>query len=329
MVLRSMPPPAWLESDAPDGDVVISSRFRAARNVRGFPFPHKASAEELRNVQKLVKDAVAHAPVQVESMGVLSEAERDYLLGARLISPEFRHRENGRTVLMDRDRTVSIMVNEEDHVRLQALTAGWSVWTAEETGVQVLRHLDRELGFMACPEMGALTASPSNLGSGQRRSALFHLIGLAASQRLTRMLKSLATMGLTTRGLYGESSRAVGAFVQISATTGGQADFKGACTQVIREERMARRELKRTELADKAKQAMEYAIMSSEISLRDALLVLGWVRWASLSEIEGFRTGPRSVDLWNATMEIYGTQDEKVAGRHRAVFLRQRLESLT
>lgn len=328
MVLRSMPPPAWLETDAPEGDVVISSRFRAARNLVGYRFPHIAANDDLKAVQTQVERAVEQSPIPLESMRNLTEAERDYLLGSRLISSDFPHRAHGRQILLDRDRVVSIMVNEEDHVRLQCLTAGWSFWSAEETGRQILAHMADALPFMSDPTLGYLTASPTNLGGGQRRSALFHLIGLAHTKRLKRLIKSLGHLDIVCRGLFGESSLAVGAFVQISSTTGSPADFRGACTQVIREERMARREVRREELADKARQAADYAIASNEISMRDALLVLGWVRWASSVDLPGFRAAPRTVDLWSSRMEVYGTQDPKVAARQRAEFLRQRLESL-
>ena len=324
-----MPPPAWLEQDAPEGDIVVSSRYRAARNIVGYKFPHLASNEELRAVQTQILDAADRSPLPLEAMRTLSEAERDYLLGSRLISADFPHREHGRTVLLDHDRVVSIMVNEEDHLRLQALTAGWSSWSAEETGSQVLQHMENELPFMVDEKLGPLPASPTNLRGGQRRSALFHLIGLAHTKRLKRLINSLGHLDIVCRGLYGETSLAVGAFVQISSTSGSVADYRGACTQVIAEERMARREVRRDELADKARQAADYAISSKEISMRDALLVLGWVRWATYVEIPGFKTSPRAVDLWSSTMEIYGTQDPKVAARQRAEFLRQRLESLS
>ena len=111
MVLRSMPPPAWLEPDAPDGDVVVSTRHRFARNLCSFRFPHHASNEELRQIQQQVQSAAKVSPVPLEPMGRLTEAERDYLLGSRLISADFSHREVGRSVLLDRSRMVSVMVN--------------------------------------------------------------------------------------------------------------------------------------------------------------------------------------------------------------------------
>ncbi|MDI9636511.1 hypothetical protein QPK87_01185 [Kamptonema cortianum] len=329
MVLRSMPPPAWLEPDAPDGDVVVSTRHRFARNLCSFRFPHHASNEELRLIQQQVQSAAKVSPVPLEPMGRLTEAERDYLLGSRLISADFSHREVGRSVLLDRSRMVSVMVNEEDHLRIQAVTGGWSAWTAEETCRNIHDHLARHLSFAKTHEYGYITACPTNLGVAERRSALFHLIGLATQGKLPRMLRSLHLMGFVPRGLFGEASRGVAAFIQVSSTTSGQEDFRGACAQLIREERMARRETQRSEITDRALPAIEFAIASKEISLRDALLVLGWVRWAAAVELPGFKTKAREVDAWTAQMEVFGTQEASVAARHRADFLRVRLENLS
>ncbi len=328
IVLRSMTPPAWLRTDSPDGDVVVSSRFRAARNISQFKFPHIASNDELRSVFKIIKNSAETSSIQLDIMQNISEAERDYLLGSRLISADFLHRETGRAVLLDPTRTVSIMVNEEDHIRIQALTAGWSIWDAEDSGRQTMEHLESNIDFMFHPHFGPLTASPTNLNGGQRRSALFHLIGLAHTKRLKRLIKTLSHLDLVCRGLFGEASLAIGAFVQISATKGNVADFRGACNQVIAEERLARSEVDQNEISEKAQQAAEYAIRQNEITMRDALLVLGWIRWANERELPGFRTEPRMVDYWSSTMEVHGTQDQKIASRHRAEFLRTRLEGL-
>lgn len=328
MVLRSMPKPAWLEPDAPDGDVVISSRHRVARNLVGWRYPHLADAQECRAVMAAVREAAERQGLGMRAMVNLTEAERDYLLGSRLISPEFQHREAGRMVLLDSGRVSCVMVNEEDHLRVQSVTAGWSSGSSEERCTELVRRLGRELVFQRDEGLGWLPASPSNLGGGERRSALFHLIGLGAQGRLSRMLRSLQLMGLVARGLFGESSRGVGAFIQVSMTRGEAEDFRGACTQLVREERMARRETRRDTVVDKVRPAVEYAISSQEVTLRDALLVLGYVRWASAIGLPGYQTEPRAVDEWIAEMEVFGTQDARVASRHRADFLRVRLESL-
>ncbi len=326
MVLRSMQPPAWLGCDAPEGDVVISSRCRYARNLCGYRFPHHASTDELFAVQRAVSRAVARPELRMEAMKRLTEAERDFLLGSRLISPEFPHRKSGRMVLLDPSRTVSVMVNEEDHLRVQALTAGWSIRNAEAAADRLMSILGQELRFMRGEGLGYLTASPSNVGEARRWSALFHLIGLAHTRRLTGVLKAMAERGLTARGLFGESSRAVGAFFQVSATSGGLPEFVGACEYLIAQERQARQETSRFQLMDLAYTAADFAVGQNSISLADALRVLGWVRWAVASGQKGLGGDYRDVDHWISTMEVHGTQDERVAARHRATFLRERIE---
>lgn len=325
MVLRSMPSPAWLASDAPDGDIVISSRVRYARNLRGIKFPHFASPDDLRTVNAAVKKAAAGLDIEVNLK--VTEAERDFLLGCRLVSPDFQHREVGRSLLLDKARMVSVMVNEEDHLRLQGLTAGWSIATAQAAVDQVLTHLDARLEFMKADDIGFLTACPFNAGQAMRRSALFHLIGLAHTKRLPAVLNALAAWDLTARGLFGESSRAVGAFFQVSATRGSLPEFSGACEYLITEERKARREVTRLQLEDRTKAAVDFAVASADISLADALRVLGWVRWAASAGIQGAPSSHREVDLWVSTMEIHGTQDSQTAARHRAVFVRERIEN--
>ncbi|MBS1715327.1 MAG: hypothetical protein JST30_13425 [Armatimonadetes bacterium] len=324
MVLRSMTPPAWLGPDAPESDIVVSTRVRFARNVCGKRFPHVATIEELKSVQELAKGVAADSALDFTLR--ISEAERDFLLGCRLISPEFQHREPARCLLLDKSRTVSVMVNEEDHFRLQALTAGWSLSNAHSAVSSVVRQFESHMTFMWSPQYGHLTSSPYNAGEGRRLSALFHLIGLAHTKRLPAVLKALSAWRLTARGLFGESSRAVGAFFQVSATTGAIVEFSGACEYLLAEERQARREITRRSLTEKTRSAVEYAVASSDISLADALRVLGWVRWAASAGIDGAPASSRDVDQWVSTMEVHGTQDPKTADRHRAVFLRQRLE---
>lgn len=326
MVLRSMQPPAWLAEDAIDSDVVISSRYRVARNVVGYFYPHRAENADLVELSGKVR-AVADGLALSAQMNI-SEAERDYLLGSRLISPEFEHSKPGRMVLLDRDRRVSIMVNEEDHLRIQVVSAGWSIREAVREGRAALEGLGKGLDFQSHPDFGFLTASPTNLGGGMRRSALFHLVGLGTQGRLNRMIQSLHHMGVTTRGLFGESSRGIASFVQVSGTTISDSEFTGACNYLIGEERLAREGVAEDLIREKAESAAEFAVMSSQLSMRDALLVLGYARWAAAMDLSGFRIGHRTVDAWVTEMEVFGTQSATVAARQRADSLRSKLENL-
>jgi protein arginine kinase len=329
MVLRSMPAPAWLEGEAPDSDVVISSRMRCARNLVGHRFPHHCSDTELEMVLNKILEAIKHPRLQLNIQNKLTGAERDFLLGNRLISVDFRPNEPGRALLTDEHRLVSIMVNEEDHLRIQALSPGWSISTGQAAVDHVIGCMEQSLDFMHDENLGYLTASPSNTGTAMRRSALFHLIALAHTKKLMSVLKALNTWGLTARGMFGESSRAVGAFFQVSTTHQGLHEFVGATEYLIEEERKARGEVSQDELTEKAEQARTFAQQTQEISLSDALRVLAWMRWAAAKGIKGFPLSQRTVDEWISYMEVHGTQDQRIAAKHRAVFLKDRSQADT
>jgi protein arginine kinase len=321
MVLRSMPPPSWLAKDAPHGDVVLSSRARYMRNLRAQRFPHHASPSDLIAVWEQVQDAIKVSGLDFDAFGSLSPSEREYFVACRLLSPEFQWDAPGRGLLLDSDRSTSLMVNEEDHVRLQALTAGWSVETADLIAERVLEGLQKSLEFAWSPRFGFLAASPYNAGQGRRLSAMFHLIGLAHTKRLPVVLKALTSRGLTARGLFGESSRAVGAFVQVSIAGGTRSEFVGACEYLLREEREARSSTDREMVRDKAMQAVEYASRTPLISLADSLRILAWSRWATVLALPGFEGGARNVDTWLTTLEPKGV-DDQTAARQRGDNLR-------
>ena len=322
MVLTSAPLPSWLAGDAPIGDVVLSTRFRFARNLKGFRFVHAASDTELRHTMELVLAAARATDLGFDVHKGLTHAERDHLVATRLVSADYEWTLPGRALLIDPDRTVSVMINEEDHLRVQALVAGWSPEAAENAARRCLDRLGTELEFAFSPEWGFLTASPPNLGAAKRHSAMLHLIGLAGTERLPRIMVALAEEGIAVRGLFGESSRAIGAFAQVSATGGSAETFVGAVDYLVREERGARGALE----PERAEAARAYALGSRRLGLGDALRVLGWLRWAAVERKAGTRPGPRDVDAALATLEIRGGQAEDEAARGRAERIRRLIE---
>ncbi len=317
-----MPKPAWLSGDAPHLDVVLSSRTRVMRNLRGHLFPHKASSEELLSVMHQILDAADRTGLQLETFKALTNAERDYLVGCRLVSPDFEWTLPGRALLVDPDRSLSLMVNEEDHLRIQALTAGWSIDSADALASNCHDKLQDELQFAWSPSFGFLATSPYNLGEGRRQSAMFHLIGLAQGKRLPSVMKALNSRGIAVRGLFGEASRAIGAFVQVSVLGGTRSDFVGACEYLITEERQARGAISRDELEQRANHARDFALGSRNLALADALRVLAWIRWAASAEIPGYSFSPREADSALTTLEIRTTLHEDQAAKQRAELLR-------
>lgn len=325
MVLRSMPKPAWLSSDAPHGDVVLSSRTRVMRNLFGFRFVHRAETDELMRAMDTVITAAEMTGVPFETFKGLTNAERDYLVGCRLVSPDFPWTEPGRALMIDQTRSLSLMVNEEDHIRLQAVTAGWSITNSNELAYSSLSRLKQHLDFAFSPDYGYLSSSPFNLGYGRRQSAMFHLIGLAHTHRLPDVMKALIAKGIAVRGLFGESSRAIGAYVQVSVIGRSREEFAGACEYLLKEERGARQEVTRPILTERAKVAWDLAASSRSISLADALRILAWFRWAASAETPGFNITPRQIDDILTELEIRNTQEEATAAARRADLMRSAL----
>jgi protein arginine kinase len=325
MVLRSMPQPAWLGEDAPHVDVVLSTRTRLMRNLRFHRFPNRADVPELQEVMRKILRAARDADLALDAYKGLTNAERDYLVGCRLVSPDFEWTLQGRALLIDEHRSVSLMINEEDHLRLQALSAGWSIPASDAMASRYLDALEARLDFAWSPKYGYLSASPFNSGLGRRQSAMFHLIGLAQAKRLPSVMKALSAKGIVVRGLFGEASRAIGAFVQVSVLGGTREDFSGACEYLMREERQARSTIDRAQLQEKAERAKDFALGSRTISLADALRVLAWIRWGSYAELPGFKDSVRTVDATLTTLEIRSTVVESDAARERSDSLRAAL----
>lgn len=217
----------WLDASGPRGDIVLSTRVRLARNIEGFAFTGRArDGERLRVLAKVrgtlpgiegMGDSVAF---RVDELPPLDRAllHERHLVSKELAGLEAQHplRSGAAVFLGDR---LGIMVNEEDHLRLQALQSGFALQEAYATLECLDRALGERLPYSYHPEFGFLTACPTNVGTGLRASVLIHLPGLVLTKEIGKVLAGLQQMGLTYRGLYGEGSEVVGNFFQISNQT--------------------------------------------------------------------------------------------------------------
>ncbi|MDX2079303.1 MAG: protein arginine kinase [Terrimicrobiaceae bacterium] len=213
----------WLSGDGPHRNIVVSSRMRLARNVREKPFPGWAKKAERIEVMKLVKDAVEHLPEMAEAysenLEALSPLEKQVLVERHLISREHAAKGVGSAVVMNESQTLSVMVNEEDHLRMQAICCGLQL----EKVFQMINRLDtgleEMLEFAYDPDLGYLTACPTNVGTGMRASAMLHLPGLVMSEQINKIINSVNKIGLAVRGLHGEGTEAMGNLFQVSNQT--------------------------------------------------------------------------------------------------------------
>ena len=246
--------PPWLKVDAEQADVVLSSRVRLARNLGNIPFPNRVQDETLEEVlsqvERVFSEKTAPSEATFFEMAGLSNAEHHILAERRLISPEFIMKKIPTGLVLEPDGLVSIMVNEEDHLRLQVLDAGFRLEPLFKRAEALDRALGASLEFAYSEEFGYLTACPTNAGTGLRVSLFVHLPALATVNRLEEVLGTKPPSGLAVRGFYGEGSDVVGQIYQISnqLTLGWTEwrileDLRRTAETIVQKERAAREEL--------------------------------------------------------------------------------------
>jgi protein arginine kinase len=213
----------WLRGEGPHHQIVVSSRVRLARNLRGRPFPGWAKKADRTQVIDLVKPPVEELPEMQDSfselMQDLSALERNVLVERHLISREHAAKGIGSAVVMNRRQTLSIMINEEDHLRMQSIRSGLQLKSAFKLVDKIDSTLEGKLDFAYDTRLGYLTACPTNVGTGMRASAMLHLPGLVLSELINQVIQAVNKIGLAVRGLYGEGTEAMGNLFQISNQT--------------------------------------------------------------------------------------------------------------
>jgi protein arginine kinase len=217
----------WLKSSGAESDIVISSRLRLARNLADYPFNSRASAQTRKEVEVLLKDVltgngIARALTYV-SLGHAPLLDRQVLLERHLISKEHAAVDKSlgtgvveRGVAVSRQETLAIMVNEEDHLRVQVLRSGFQFEEAWKELGAVDDALARNLKFAFSSQFGYLTCCPTNVGTGLRVSVMLHLPALVITKQLDKVFEALSRINFNVRGFFGEGSQAMGDFYQIS-----------------------------------------------------------------------------------------------------------------
>lgn len=209
----------WYVSSGEKSEVVVSTRIRLARNIEEYPFPAKLSVAGKKQVNELVRDALlggCDEDLSYIEMERLTRAQAISLAERHLVSPEFASSVNGRALLLSEDESVSIMLCEEDHIRLQVMEAGLALDSAYKRANSLDNVLASKLGLAFDERIGFLTQCPTNLGTAMRASVMLHLPGLSKSGQITRIASTVSKLGLTIRGAYGEGSVPNGDMYQLS-----------------------------------------------------------------------------------------------------------------
>jgi protein arginine kinase len=213
----------WLRGEGPHHQIVISSRVRFARNLRNRAFPGWAKKAERTAILDLIRPRVEELPEMQDSFSELlqdlSAMEKQVLVERHLISREHAAKGVGSAVVMNRRQTLSIMINEEDHLRMQSIRSGLQLKQAFKLVDKIDSALESRLEFAYDQRLGYLTACPTNVGTGMRASAMLHLPGLVLSELINQVIQAVSKIGLAVRGLYGEGTEAMGNLFQISNQT--------------------------------------------------------------------------------------------------------------
>ena len=212
----------WYEKNGEGGEVVISTRVRLARNLDEYPFPAHCGTELRHKVAEKVKDAVLNSGSVISSrfscinVDNISMEEKVSLVERHLASPEFISEKGEHVLLLLDDESVSIMINEEDHVRLQVMYEGFNLDRAYEQASRIDSLLDERLKFAFSDTLGYLTQCPTNLGTGMRASVMLHLPALHEAKAMRKISENLSKLGITIRGAYGEGSEPTADLYQLS-----------------------------------------------------------------------------------------------------------------
>lgn len=204
----------------PNQGIVLSSRVRLARNIRGLAFPGWAKKAERIRALDTIRPAVESLPEMVacfsESMDNLSSLDKQILVERHLVSREHAAKGAGSGLVLSKNESLCVMINEEDHLRMQALLPGLQIKEAWAAIDEVDTRLEKKLEFAFSPRLGYLTACPTNLGTGIRVSAMLHLPGLVLGEQINPIIQAVNKLGLAVRGLYGEGTEALGNVFQVS-----------------------------------------------------------------------------------------------------------------
>jgi protein arginine kinase len=215
---------SWLNGKGPEADIVFSSRIRLARNVSGIPFPEAADSKQKSDLVEKISDIYAKSRLLSHAAFYRSQdigdLDKQLLLERHLVSQEYIEPGNEKALIFTEDESLSVMINEEDHLRMQVLASGFDLRSSWQKISAIDDDLSRELSFSYIPDLGFLTACPTNVGTGLRASCMLHLPALILTKRINKILELLSRISFTTRGLFGEGTQALGDFFQISNQVG-------------------------------------------------------------------------------------------------------------
>ncbi len=282
----------WLKGTGPQSHIVMSSRIRLARNVEKIPFPARANKKDLAEIVRITKDAFESSEYFKNAMllkiNELDALDQQFFIERHLMSHDHAATSEGRAILISKEEILSIMINEEDHLRIQVMQSGFDLRETWKIINMIDDILSAKIPYAYDSSWGYLTACPTNTGTGIRGSVMLHLPALVMTKQINKVLEAIAKLSFTSRGFYGEGTQATGNFFQISNQVSlGHSEedilqnINGLVRQIVEQEEQARQALlvqNRSVLEDKISRS--YGILKSAhiISSQETVDLLSMVR---------------------------------------------------
>ena len=335
----------WLDDSGAENDVVISSRVRIARNLENFKFPQIMSRQEAEDISlkilNVAKKTDSFNDYKFYRLNDLSVLEKNVFIEEHLISPNLVQNQEKASFLLKNDESVTIMINEEDHLRIQCLSSGLNLEELWSAANNIDDILEESLDFAFDEKFGYLTSCPTNTGTGMRASVMIHLPSLVFTGYMNNIYQALSQIGLTVRGLYGEGTSALGNIFQISnQTTLGETEeeiiqkLKNVIIQIADKEREVRNKLLNTrqiEIEDKVFRSMGILKYSRILSSKEAMSLLSDVKMGIemgiIKDIQSKEINKLMILIQPASLQKYFGTDLTAENRDikRAELIRERI----
>ena len=335
----------WLRGTGPDSDIVVSSRVRLARNLAKYPFTSRVDDGMRTEIEDLLREKVENlqlgARLSYVSVNSLQTLDRQFLVERQLISRELSDSHGSRGVGISDEENVSVMINEEDHLRIQVLHSGFALDACWDEINSIDDTLEDEITYAFSDKLGYLTACPTNVGTGIRVSVMLHLPGLVLTKEIQKVFQALQKINLAVRGLYGEGSQSMGDFYQISnQITLGKSEeqligeLKDVVPRIVGYERRVRDELiknNRENLHDQISRAYGILQNAQTISSEETMHLLSSVRMGInlglIDDLEIPAVNELFIHTQPAHLQKLRNENLESSERNvaRATFLRQRL----
>lgn len=313
----------WLDNSGKERDIVISSRIRLARNLKNYKFPTKLKKEEAQNILEDVKNSMINCKSNVTEdytffkMKDIPVIERNVLIEKHLVSPALTEKTDTGGVILSNDEKVSILINEEDHVRIQKLGSGLCLDKCWESSSNIDDVLEQNLNYAFDERIGYITSCPTNIGTGMRASVMMHLPALSLTNQAEKILLAASQLGVAVRGVYGEGTKSMGNLYQISNQgTLGLSEEKiidkinKITMQIVEKERSIRESLMTNQkIALEDKVLRSYGILNSAkvISTQEAMKLISNVKLGiELGIIEGINSN--ELDILITEIQPYSIQ---------------------